>query len=431
VKKLLLIEDSLVFRSLLTRRVRTELGWDVDAVSTLAEAKLALDGPENAYFAALVDLNLPDAKEGEAVSLTTTRRIPSIVFTGEFSEELRNRIWKLRIVDYALKDHNEGVNYVISLLRGLETNPGVSILAVDDSKTTRRLVAELLRVRLYDVHEAENGREALEVLREHPRINMVISDYNMPEMDGFALTRAIRRERPREEFPIIGLSAESAPGVSARFLKSGANDYLTKPFSSEEFYCRVAQNIEMMRYVTAIRRMALTDSMTGAWNRKYFFDKGLALFEGMEKGGAGLAVVMLDIDHFKTINDRFGHDVGDAVIKDLARRLGALFPAPHIAARFGGEEFCVLVREDTDRGGQGARALGQALETLREDIGTVPVRAGGRDISYTVSIGVCGGDASSLEGMIKTADDLLYRSKESGRNRISCDKFCQDFFFAV
>lgn len=419
MERILIVEDSHTFSALLTRRVKEAFDCEVVTAASYEEAVDVFESGNAEFLAALLDVNLPDAPNGEVVGLVAQKGIPSIVFTGELDDALREAIWSKRIADYVFKDRIESVDYIIELVRSIRTNKDIFILAVDDSKTSRRLLAELLRVRRYTVLEAENGVEALKMLAEHPEIMLVVTDYNMPEMDGFELTREIRRSRSKEELPIIGISAEQSSWVSARFIKQGANDYVNKPFSSEEFYCRIAQNIEMLQYINRIKEMANTDFMTGAYNRKYFFEVGAKLYARMSRGGPRLVVAMMDIDFFKKVNDEFGHDAGDEVIKRLASRLRERFRESDVVARFGGEEFCVLATGMDD-----TCDIEGIFESIRADIEAGSVRVGDKDIRFTVSVGACCEPKTSLEEMVKEADEMLYQSKNTGRNKVTIHRSC-------
>jgi len=233
--KVLVVEDSRSFAALVSKHIRQDLGFDVVVASSLAAAKGILDQGTD-YLAALLDINLPDAPHGESVDLAIAYKVPAIVFTGELSDTLRESFWNRHIVDYVLKDSIENVDYVVALLARLAKNPQTKILIVDDSRSYRHAVGRLLTAHRYHVLEAGSGEEALAVLAEHPDTRLVLVDYNMPGMDGFTLTREIRRNFGKDMLAIVGVSAEGGARLSPRFIKSGANDYLHKPFLVEEFY---------------------------------------------------------------------------------------------------------------------------------------------------------------------------------------------------
>jgi len=412
MSRVLVVEDSRTFSSLLSRRITEEMGHQVVVANSMAKAEAIL-ATDADFFVALLDLNLPDAPTGQVVDLVLARDIPSIVFTGELDDELRDQFWAKRIVDYILKQNMDNVAYMLSLVERLHRTPAIKVLVVDDSQNARYVVSELLRAHRYQVLEAEDGLEALAVLAEHPDVRLVITDYNMPIMDGFELVRTLRRDHAKDQLAVIGISGTDKVGLSARFIKCGANDFLHKPFLTEEFYTRVTQNIELLEYIVQIKELAEKDYLTRLYNRRYMFSAGPKLVAAQTRRGQGVVVAMIDIDHFKDINDTYGHDAGDTVLRHMAAHLSARFRASDIVARFGGEEFCVLA---TDMNAADASGV---FEDLRQALESSPVSYSGKSIRYTVSIGLCTRPLDGLEAMIKAADEAMYISKSDGRNRVT------------
>lgn len=410
--RVLLVEDSRSFASFVAKTIRAELGFETVVAATLAEAKAQLEANPD-FLAAVLDLFLPDAPHGECVELALSYHLPSIVLTSDVSDSMRENFWNLHIVDYVLKDNQDNVDYVVQLLARLQKNPGVKTLVVDDSRSYRYAVGRLLSTHRYSVLEAQSGEDALRMLEEHPDTRLVLVDYNMPGMDGFALTREIRRRFGKDMLAVIGVSAEGNARLSARFIKCGANDYLHKPFLAEEFYTRVTQNLEMLDHIAQIRDMAERDFLTRTYNRRYFFSAGVKLHALLARRCQPVTVAMLDIDHFKQVNDNFGHEAGDAVLVHMAQLLKARFRESDIVARMGGEEFCVLA---SGLSGEQASVLFDDLRRLME---ASPVNLCGVEVSYTVSIGLCCRKGMSLDDMLRMADSMLYRSKSLGRNRVS------------
>lgn len=412
MSRVLVVEDSRTFSSLLSRRITEEMGHEVVVANSKATAeKILAEGTD--FFVALLDLNLPDAPNGEVVDLVLAHGIPSIVFTGEMDDKLRDQFWAKHIVDYILKQNMDNVAYMLSLVERLHKNPAIKVLVVDDSRSARHVISELLRAHRYQVLEAESGPQALAALEEHPDVRLVITDYNMADMNGSELVQAIRRDHAKDQLAIIGLSGTGDAGLTARFIKSGANDFLNKPFLTEEFYTRVTQNIELLEYIAQIKELAEKDYLTRLYNRRYVFSVGPKLMAAQTRRGQGVVVAMLDIDHFKRVNDTYGHAAGDLVLRQMAALLSARFRTSDIVSRFGGEEFCVLA---TDMNAADASGV---FEELRQAFEASPVRYDGQNIHYTVSIGLCTSPLDGLEAMIKAADDALYVSKNDGRNRVT------------
>jgi diguanylate cyclase (GGDEF)-like protein len=208
------------------------------------------------------------------------------------------------------------------------------------------------------------------------------------------------------------MSAEGAGTLSAKFLKSGANDFLPKPFLNEEFHCRVSQNVELLELIERIQEASYRDFLTNLFNRRYFFAAGQETHEQAVVGKTRLALAMIDIDHFKKVNDQHGHAVGDQALRHIASLLTDMFPEPAMVFRLGGEEFCVLV-PDLDRQQTLLR-----FNEARKAIERSPVSVGDVSFAVTVSIGLATVPGPSLDEMLRRADDLLYQAKAKGRNRL-------------
>jgi len=225
----------------------------VTCASTYAEAARIVEDRPNDFFIALLDLNLPDASGGEIVDYAISKALPSLVFTTQFSEELRKSLFSKNIIDYVVKETPSSLDYVISVVRRIHANIGLKALIVDDSKTVRSVVSGLMRTQQLTALEAKNGVEALEVLKANPDVRVVVTDYDMPEMDGMNLIKKIRAEHSMDKLAIIGMSAHGDDVLSAQFIKSGANDFIHKPFQPEEFLCRVTQNLDMLENIMALQ----------------------------------------------------------------------------------------------------------------------------------------------------------------------------------
>ncbi len=413
--KVLIVEDSKVFARLLIRKIEDELFFDTSWASNLEETKYILEeNPEKAhFFAALLDLHLPDAPEGEVVDYVISKNIPVIVFTGIINNEIRDRLWSKKVVDYVLKETPDSLDYICGVVRRIYKNKFVRILVADDSSTVRNHLRRLLEAHEFGVLEADNGGKALELLEAHQDVKVVIADYYMPKVDGVELTRLIRRKYRREELSIIGISAYGESNLlSATFIKHGANDFLNKPFSSEEFYCRLVQNLEMLEYVQKLKETSIRDPLTGLYNRRYFFEAASKFYSNFKRGNLKITVAMLDIDFFKKVNDTYGHAAGDQVLRHVSEGISSRFRGSDIVARFGGEEFCVLA-VNMDRS-----AAFEVFDDLRRSIERSKTKVDKQFIPATISIGVCDKPMDSLESMIAQADSMLYQAKRGGRNRV-------------
>ncbi len=305
---------------------------------------------------------------------------------------------------------------------GAELPPHVVI--ADDDRVTREYVAGLLRGHGYEVTAVENGQKAIDATRAG-RVTLVLLDVIMEGMSGIDVCRMRKTSSTAQSsfLPVILLTARSDTDSRVEGLRIGADDYICKPFDERELLARVNNMTrikQMHDEVTAARerleRLAIRDELTGLYNYRYLQSRLSEEFKRAERYREPLSCAMIDIDHFKTFNDRFGHDVGDRVLRSVAERLIDAVREVDVVARYGGEEF-LLVLPSTHLAG----ALTVADRVWRA-IGTQPFSIGeGRSEQITASIGVAlypSRGVGNRDALLKAADRALYRAKDDGRNRI-------------
>ncbi len=409
---ILVIEDSRTFALALRQFLEAETGLPVTTCASLKDLSELIVAAPGAYAIAVVDLNLPDAPRGEALDWTVAHGIPTVVFTATFDLATRGRIMEREVIDYVLKDSEFALGNLVGTVKRALDNRHTRILVVDDTRTTRKVLARMLSIQQYVVVEASSGAEALALLDANPDLQLVVSDYYMPDMDGFELARRIRRRHPKVR--LIGISSSTDRKTSAGFLKAGAHDFVSRPFVLEELQCRIASNVETLTQLKQLQELAARDYLTGLFNRRHFFEQGPPLIETAQKAGFPVSIALLDIDHFKQLNDRYGHDGGDRVLSSVADNLSRI--AEHetrLLARVGGEEFAILFA------GADLATACRLAEGIREEIAREPLLLGGTELSLTVSIGVAEiGVSESLDASLGRADGALYTAKQEGRNRV-------------
>lgn len=410
--KVLVVEDSKLFGYLVKKKIEAELNFEAQWVRSYSEAVKLINENDAGFFMALLDLNLPDAPRGEIVDYVLSRGIPSIVFTGVLKDEVRDVIWSKKVIDYVIKESSQSIDYVVSLIRRVYRNSSVRVLVVDDSQTSRHYLCDLLKVHRYQVLEAADGNDALKVMEKNRDISLVMTDYDMPNMDGFELAEQIRRKWLKRDLAVIGISARGDNIMSARFIKNGANDFINKPFLIEEFYCRITQNVEMIEQVRALENASNMDYLTELYNRRYFFESGKNLFASAKRGHVNIVMAMIDIDFFKVVNDTYGHEAGDTVLKEIASILRGRMRQSDLVARYSGEEFSVVAIN------MEPEYAGTVFEGLRKTIEDTEIPWNGGSIQVTVSIGVCTKLKDSPEEMVRRTDTLLYQAKKNGRNKV-------------
>jgi len=409
MQKVLIVEDSRTTARFMAHNLKEQLGLAYDCAESLAEAKRMLQEDASQYFLALCDLNLPDAPNGEVVPEILGKKIPVVVVSAHFDEDIYKRLMLQGVTDYIVKRTPDDMMYLMRVVRRLRANSGVEALIVDDSNLWRMQVSELLRRHRITAYTAGNGIEALQILKEHPAIRIVLADHYMPGMDGMELTAAIRKSHTMDELSIIVISVGTESG--ARFLRSGANDYVFKTASFEELLCRIAMNLDIQDLIRNNRALAERDALTSLLVRRQFFVLAQEAVAEARKDHRSMCAAMIDVDFFKQVNDRYGHLAGDIALRQLGAMLREEFPEPHICGRYGGEEFCV-VAPDIEK-----QDFARRLENFRSSVSSKPVQIGALSIAISVSIGMAEQRASDLESLISAADEQLYTAKREGRDR--------------
>jgi len=250
MNRILIVEDNKTLAKLIAKKISTALEYEVDIAHSLSEAKLFLHKYD--YFVTLLDMNLPDAPNGEVVDYVLSKEQKIIVLSGNIDKDFREKILKKNIIDYVNKGGVDDINYIIQTLKRLEKNQEHKILVVDDSMVVRKEIQKFLNNMFFKVIAVAHGEEALGMLKTHDDISLILTDYNMPVMNGLELTHEIRKIYSKKHLSIIALSGSSDDEIIALFLKQGANDFIKKPFSKEEFSCRINNGVVAMENIQII-----------------------------------------------------------------------------------------------------------------------------------------------------------------------------------
>jgi diguanylate cyclase (GGDEF)-like protein len=412
---IIIVEKNRATAKIFANKINSELGLQSKIATSLHDVKNLIRDKKHEYFVAVVDMSTPNQEFDGIIDYISAKGLSSIVITGEFSDTKSDWMLSKNIVDYLIKEDSHDFGYILRTIHRVYKNQFIKVLVVDDSKILRRLIKKLLSIQNYIVIETSDGEEALAQLIKNPDIKLIITDFQMPKMNGFELTSRVRKIYHINQLAIIGISAHGSGLLSAKFLKKGANDFITKPFVNEEFNCRINQNIEILEYIEAVKRASYKDYLTGFYNRRYLFDLGNRYIQSMNGSKSQITIAMIDIDYFKSINDQYGHQAGDIVLQHVSGILSENLSDSDIICRFGGDEFCVL---STTIKPEKVKAT---FEHIRKRFESGKVLIGKANIPITVSFGVATKFADSLEATINRADELLYQAKESGRNRVIMD----------
>ena len=411
MKKVLVVDDS---KTILNKvKIALDQYAEIEAVFAKNYSEAINIMRQEEIHAAILDYNLPDAPEGQVISLANTHQIPTVILTGTVDKNVKDMILKSSVIDFILKDGPASIQAAVdSMMRALK-NYDTTVLIVDDSSVYRQMLRNSLEQMHLKIIEATDGQQALDIINSGMYdIPLLITDNVMPKLDGIELTFKLREKYSKAQLGIIAMSSSEKEDIISKFLKFGANDFINKPFTHNEVATTINSILETLNLFEQINDMANKDFLTGAYNRRYFFESGSAIFSKARRKDSPIAVAMLDIDKFKNINDTHGHDIGDIAIKEVKRILDSNLRQSDLMARFGGEEFCILLEDISYEDVQ------KLFEKIRKSFEDNIIDADGTQISYTVSLGIQYGMADSLEEMVRLSDEALYYAKENGRNQV-------------
>ena len=301
-----------------------------------------------------------------------------------------------------------------------------TVLIAEDDPVFRHVLQSWLQKWNYQVTALENGLDAWSLLQQKDAPQMAILDWMMPGLDGIELCRRIRSHEGGRYRYVLLLTAKGDKEDVVAGLEAGADDYLIKPFDVNELRARVRAGKRILELQEALLRVqtqlqfeSAHDHLTGLWNRGAIMGLLHRETQRSARFGKPLGVMMIDLDHFKRINDSYGHQTGDAVLREVARRMLGSVRNYDFVGRYGGEEFLIVLAECT------APDLVVTAERMRAYLSRTPVETDAGPIPITVSIGLVAepGDGTGLvkgEQLLRAADTALYRAKAHGRDRVEC-----------
>jgi len=294
------------------------------------------------------------------------------------------------------------------------------VLIAEDDPVSRRLLESTLRQWDFQPVTVADGRAAWDALRSQGAPGLVILDWNMPEMDGVEVCRRLRERKGGDYSYVILLTGRGGKEDILSGMDAGADDYIVKPFDVDELKVRlaVARRIldlqaDLITARESLREQATHDGLTGLWNRRAILDILDREVARAERESRTVAVIMVDVDHFKHINDTYGHGVGDTVLQQIAKRMSTVARPYDLIGRYGGEEFLIIVP------GRGADFANDVAERIRKAVGEEAILTDGVEVRTTISLGLTvasGPKHSDGPKLIQLADQALYEAKRAGRN---------------
>jgi len=302
------------------------------------------------------------------------------------------------------------------------------VLLVEDNPMQGEAVVRHLAGRDFDVEWVVDGAAAIRTAIDS-RPDCILLDAQLPDIDGFSVCRLLNSRPDTRGVPIIMLTSRSTVEDKIMGLESGATDYLAKPFDPGELEARInscvraqelrremnEKNRQLESLLTKFQTLATTDELTGLANRRRFFEDLDREIARCKRYGSPAALLMIDIDHFKSVNDAHGHQAGDAVLKGVATALSETLRRTDVAARYGGEEFAVLLPETP------LPQAADVAERVRQRVAAQPFQSPAGPLAVTISVGaaVAGDSKCDVESLVRSADEALYRAKSGGRNRVA------------
>jgi len=288
------------------------------------------------------------------------------------------------------------------------------VLIVEDNAVNSTFCQSLLRKNGYETAVCSDGETALDFIGKYIP-DLILLDIVMPGIDGYELSLKLKTNDKLKDTPVIFLSAMNDEESIIKGFNSGGVDFITKPFRTQELLARTKTHIELKNTKERLMQMAITDELTGLVNRRYFLERLHYEFDRMKRYDTIYSMLMVDIDHFKKINDTYGHKAGDIVLKKASEAMKKSLRTSDIIGRFGGEEFAALLPEAD------IKSASFIAERLRKKVEEVNIEYESAKISLTISIGASQSNITDtkIDEIIIRSDTAMYHSKKEGRNRVS------------
>ncbi|HPP95531.1 MAG TPA: diguanylate cyclase [Spirochaetota bacterium] len=416
--KILHLETSMLYQTVI-REICVEISAIYINATKASEAFEILQREKISLILTAMELESGSAIDFiKSLNESQFKDIPVVVFTGNDSLEDRKRMYELGIVDYILKTSDkEVIKQNLSIFR--KEDPvalrmrELTYAVVDDNKMDRKIISRIFS--MHDIKKADFFDSEQMLLNSDMHYDVYVIDLVLKETLGDKVISALRKKNL--DSVIIAVSGIDNVKTISRVLSIGADDYITKPFNYDLFFTRLKTNIRnflLMRELKVktelLERISITDPLTELFNRRHIFDRLNQECEKFKRYGLTFTAVMLDIDGFKSINDSYGHQVGDMVIRMVSDAIKKSIRNVDIAGRYGGEEFLIILPEIDGKGGF------VAAERIRKSIESIKIEES--NIKVTISGGVAEFAGEPIDDFIKKIDSMLYLAKKNGKNRI-------------
>lgn len=411
-QKLLIVDDNWALAARIKKAVETLLPYTVEIADSFEKVEALVSDTSNEFYLAVLSLNLADIAGRDLIEYIAKKEIPVVAITERFEESIRDALVDCNMVDYLIKEDGRELDTVVDTLRRYFANARYVLLVADGDTARRQRLVGLLQRRNYQVLEAADGSVALQTVKANEDICLVLAHESLPKLNGFELTRKLRERFGKERLAIVGLTENQNSHHVAKMIKLGANDFLRMPFAVEELDCRITQNLDMLELVRSIIEASNVDPLTKVSSRRHFFSAGNRVYRRAKLEGMPLALALLDLDHFKHINDTYGPDVGDQALAQTGYLLSRQFRPTDLVARFSGQQFSVFMLSIQPKDAM------RKMDHIRKSLENMTISSPSGAFRITVSIGLVFDYGNDLADMVSRAEKGVAMAKNQGRNRV-------------
>ncbi len=408
-KKILLIDDNKMLGKLLAKKIQTTLNCEVDIVFSLAETKAL---PDDEYFLTFADLCLPDAPNGEVVDYVLTKNWPVIVLTASNDKATKDKFMDKDILDYIFKESDTCIDQIIDSIVKLERYAKTKVILALSKLSERNEIKKILTQRKFNVLAAAHGEEAMSYLNDNNDVKLIIADANMPVISGSELLSEVRTRFGDHDLGVIILG-DKDDALESSLLINGANEYLIKPLNKESFNCRLDRCLNYMANMQFLSIYNNLDPISGVKNSNALLNCVEDYLNEISGKEEEFAFAFLDIDNLRNLNEEYGHEVGDKIVKICADEASNEVKGRDIVGRYSPEKICIVLKNVSQE-----RAI-KILSRIRVNIKKAGILVNLDEVFFTASIGVVfAKSGDQFETLINKASEALSQAKANGKDRV-------------
>lgn len=410
--RVLVAEQEQAVRDMLVQQVFESLGVHADAVNTSSAVRKLLSARDSDYVLAIVDTRLPDAPDGEVLETLSEYQIPTIAISSNVSEPVAHKLLDRHIIDCVLRRSEEDLDIIADIIKRTLLNSERKIIFLGHNDFNRKAIREMLDIHRYTVIDVRSEVEVRRQLENHRDVTLVIIDDSATQDDELGLINSLRQQYRREDLGLITVCEDADSSRTARMLKAGANDVLSRPVQTSEFYYRIRQCVESVERVREIKFSNIRDTLTGVYNRDYLFDVGEKMYASAQRGDISLTMAMLQIDNFDQLTIKHGIEASNQILKTIASLLQSEVRQTDVVARYNAGTFVALASNVGDH-----NAI-MVLERIRQRIAKNPIHYGASVLNITASIGATTYPDETFIAMIGNAQKSLAQAINEGHNSV-------------